>query len=234
LSIVRESWEGRLHGAPSLAGEYRIGDFTTPDVRAALEEGKAVIISDVTTDPRTQHLASNYSALGIVAAISVPTLIGGQWEATLTATEMHPRNWRPDEEQLMRDTALRVWLAVKQSRSVAALRESEARAIRTLAEQMVAGVAECDASGKFTLVNQRYCDITGRSKSDLLNMRVRDVTHPDDWPHNAELYRRLFENGESFFFEKRYQRPDGSEIWIHSHVSPIRNAKGDIEESVAV
>src|SRR5262249_3737968 len=67
LSIVRESWEGRLHGAPSLAGEYRIGDFTTPDVRAALEEGKAVIISDVTTDPRTQHLVSNYSALGIVA-----------------------------------------------------------------------------------------------------------------------------------------------------------------------
>jgi PAS domain S-box-containing protein len=234
LSIVRENWEGWLHGAQSLAGEYRIGDFITPEVRAALEEGKGVIINDTRTDPRTRHVVSSYAALGIGAIISVPTLTGGQWEATLVATQVQPRNWRPDEEQLMRDTALRVWLAVQQTRSMALLRESEAQARRTMAEQMVAGVAESDASGKFTMVNRRYCHITGRSRSELLNMRVSDVTHPDDWPHNAELYRRLFEHGESFFVEKRYRRKDGSVMWIHSHVSPIRNAQGGIDEAVAV
>src|SRR5262245_5786504 len=234
MSIVREGWEGWLDAAPSLAGEYRISEFIEPQVRAALEEGKALIIDDVTIDPRTRNIASRYAALGVRAAISVPTFTGGQWEATLTATELQPRTWRPDEEQLMRDTALRVWLAVKQGRSVAALHESEARARRALADPMVAGVAESDASGKFTMVNQRYCDITGRTRNELLNMRVRDITHPDDWPQNAALYRRLFEVGDSFFFEKRYQRKDGSEIWINSHVSPIRNTQGEIVESVAV
>src|SRR5437867_2369837 len=126
------------------------------------------------------------------------------------------------------------WLAVKRARAVEALRESEERARRVLAEQMLAGIAECDASGKFTMVNQRYCDITGWSKSELLGMRISDVTHPDDWPSNAELYRRLFEAGESFFIETRCRRKDHSEIWVHTHVSPIRKAQGKIEESVAV
>jgi PAS domain S-box-containing protein len=114
------------------------------------------------------------------------------------------------------------------------LREREARAKRTLADQMVAGIAECDASGKFTMVNQRYCDITGRTKAELLEMHISDVTHPEDWPHTAELYRRLFEAGKSFFIEKRYRRKDGSEIWVNAHVSGIRNSRAEIEESVSV
>src|SRR5262249_17878170 len=67
-----------------------------------------------------------------------------------------------------------------------------------------------------------------------LELRMDEIAHPDDWPHNAELYRRLFENGESFFIEKRYRRKDGSDVWVNSHVSPIRNAQGKIEGSVAV
>ena len=40
----------------------------------------------------------------------------------------------------MRDVAARLWPAVKRARALEALRESEERARRTLAEQMVAGV----------------------------------------------------------------------------------------------
>ncbi len=60
------------------------------------------------------------------------------------------------------------------------------------------------------------------------------MAHSDDWPYIAELYRRLFERGEGFFVEKHYGRKDGSEVWVNTHVSPIRNAQGTIEESVAV
>jgi PAS domain S-box-containing protein len=84
------------------------------------------------------------------------------------------------------------------------------------------------------LVNQRYCDIVGYTEAELMKMRVEDITRPDDWPRNAELYRRLYENGESFFIENRYLRKEGPEIWVNSHASPIRNARGEIEGSVAV
>jgi PAS domain S-box-containing protein len=106
--------------------------------------------------------------------------------------------------------------------------------LRLLIEQMVAGIAEIDMSGRFTRVNQRYCEITGYTGAELLKMGMSDVTHSEDWPRNAELYRRLFAGGESFFIEKRCKRKGGSEVWVNTHVSPIRNADGQIEGSVAV
>jgi PAS domain S-box-containing protein len=234
LSIIREPWQSLLSGAPSVAGVYRIGDHLSPEFLAGLERGQAVIINDVAIDPRTRDFAAHYKSVGVGAVICVPAMTEGRWEATLTVAQRQPRIWRPGEEQLLRDTAVRVCLAVEHSRSMAILRESEARARRTLVEQMVAGVAEADAAGNFKMVNQRYCEMTGRTKAELSQLRVSDVTHPEDWPSNAALYRRLFETGESFFIEKRYLRKDGSEIWVNTHTSPIRNADGRIEEAVAV
>ncbi|HEV2668984.1 MAG TPA: ATP-binding protein, partial [Blastocatellia bacterium] len=232
--VVNEEWEGWMRGAPSIAGEYRIGDYGAMELHRALESGETVIVNDVTTDPRTRDFSHKYEPLGVAAFIIVPSLHEKQWETTLAVDQPQARDWRPDEAQLMRDVCVRLRLALEQARTVETLRQSEERARRTLAEQMVAGVAECDAAGRFTLVNQRYCDVTGYARAELLEMRIEDVTHPDDRPHNAELYRRLYETGESFFIEKRYCRRDGSEVWVHSHVSPIRNAEGEIEESVAV
>jgi PAS domain S-box-containing protein len=234
LAIVSENWEGWPDGAPSLAGEYRLSDFSTPELREALEANQAAIVNDVTTDPLTRDSAPNYESAGVRAFIAVPTLDEMHWEASLILAHSQTRNWRPDEVQVAREVAVRLWAEVKRARAVGALRHSEEQARRTLIEQMVAGVAECDADGKYTLVNQRYCDITGYTNTELLEMRVGDITYPDDWPHNAELYRRLFKNGESFFIEKRYRRKDGSEIWVNSHVAPIRDTQGAIVESVAI
>ncbi|HKQ78253.1 MAG TPA: PAS domain S-box protein [Blastocatellia bacterium] len=234
LVVVRENWEGWLRGASSVAGEYRICDFVRPELPEDLEAGEVVTVNDVKGDPRTRDFAVEYEPLGVGAFASAPMLSEKRWEATLSVHHLQPYNWRPDELQLLRDVAARLWPTAKRAWAVEALRGSEERARRTLAEQMVAGVAECDAAGRFKLVNQRYCEITGRAKAELLEMRIEDITHPDDWPHNAELYRRLNEKGESFFIEKRFCREDGSEVWVLSHVSPIRNAEGKIEESVAV
>jgi PAS domain S-box-containing protein len=234
LAVVRENWEGWLHDASSVAGEYRISDFTAPELREELEVGEAVAVNDVKTDPRTRDFTVEYERLGIGSFASASMLNEKRGEATLSVHHLQAHDWRPDELQLLRDVAARLWPATKRAWAVEALRESEERARRTLAEQMVAGVAECDSAGKFILANQRYCDIAGYTEAELLEMRISDITHPDDWPRNAELYRRLYEKGESFFIEKRYCRKDGSEVWVHSHVSPIRNAEGKIEESVAV
>jgi two-component system CheB/CheR fusion protein len=234
LAIIHEGWDGWVNGAHSMAGEYRIGDFATQEFRDAIEAGQTIIINNVTTDPRTSDFVARYEPFGIGALTCVPILNEKRWEATLSVAHSQARDWRPDELQLTREVAARLWAEVKRARAVEALRLSEEQARRTLIEQMVAGVAECDATGKYTLVNQRYCDIVGYSNAELLGMRMEDITSPKDWPHNAELHRRLFENGESFFIENRYRRKDGSEIWTSSHVSPIRNAQGDVEESVAI
>jgi len=232
--IVRKAWEGWLRGVPSVAGEYRISDFISADFRKAMETGQPATIADVTTDLRTRDFIANYEFVGIRAVVTAPVVNEGVLEATLTVAQPQPRDWRPDEVQLMRDTTARIWLAIRKARTIESLRESEERARRTLADQMLAGIAEGDSEGRFSLVNERFCNLTGYSKTELLKMQVRDITYPDDWPLNRELHRRLFETGESFFMEKRYLRKDGSVIWVHNHVSPIRNAQGKVGECVAV
>jgi PAS domain S-box-containing protein len=233
-SVVRAKWEGWLRDMHSLAGEYRIDDYVSAPIRDALAAGEASVVENVATDLRTRPFAATYQALGVGSALSVPILHEKQWRATLTVVDGPPRVWRSDEIQLVRDVASRIWLAVAEARSLEALQESERRARRTLADQMLAGVAGVGANGRLTMVNRRYCELTGYDEGELLAMTVADVTHPDDWPRNAELYGRLFETGEGFFFEKRYRRRDGAEIWVNAHTSPIRGASGKVESAVSV
>lgn len=122
----------------------------------------------------------------------------------------------------------------ERKRAEQALRESEERARRALVEQMLAGVIECDTAGKFILVNQRFCEIVGYTEAELLEMQVADLTHEHDSARISELYRLLVETGAGYVTEKRCLHKDGSEVWVHSHVSPIRNAQGAVEKAVAV
>jgi PAS domain S-box-containing protein len=115
-----------------------------------------------------------------------------------------------------------------------ALRDSEVRARRALVEQMLAGVVECDSTGMFKMVNQRFCEITGYTEAELLGMGPADILHPDDAERVLDLKRRLMESGKSFVTEQRFVRKDGSEVWINSHAAPVRNARGEIERAVAV
>lgn len=121
----------------------------------------------------------------------------------------------------------------KRKRAEEKLRESEGR-YRALVSQATVGVAHSDLTGRFTLVNQRYCEITGYSEGELLEMRGQSFTHPDDLPRTNELFERLVADGTPFEIEKRYLRKDGSTGWVHIGASAIRNREGKPESAVAV
>ena len=105
------------------------------------------------------------------------------------------------------------------------LRDSEER-LSAIFSQAAAGLVEKDLDGRFLRMNDRYCEIVGRTREELIGMRTQDITHPDDLPRNALLFQRAIEAGEPFEIEKRYCRPDGSAVWVNNSVSPIRDAAG--------
>lgn len=102
---------------------------------------------------------------------------------------------------------------------------SEAR-FRALVEQVEAGIAEVDLSGRFTYVNERFREIVGRSAQELLQASVRDVTHPDDLPTTLQGLKRVVVQGLPFFIEKRYVRPDGSIVWVQKSYARIEDDQG--------
>ena len=108
-------------------------------------------------------------------------------------------------------------------RTEEALRASEERFARIF-EQTGVGVIQCELDGRFLLVNRRFCEIVDRTSEELLALRVPDITHPDNRETDAALRRRLLADGVPFLVEKRYIRPDGSEVWVSVTVSLMRSA----------
>jgi PAS domain S-box-containing protein len=106
------------------------------------------------------------------------------------------------------------------------IRESEER-LASVFFQTSVGIAQCELNGKILLVNDRFCEITGRSADDLYKLTVLDITHPDDLPENRGLMEESISALKPYKLEKRYLRPDGSFIWVFVNVSVIRDEKGN-------
>jgi len=102
------------------------------------------------------------------------------------------------------------------------LRVSEKR-FKTLFEQAAVGVAQTDATtGRFVHINQRFCDILGRSREELKHLTYAALTHPQDLATSLEKARQVKAGLlREYTEEKRYLRKDGSEVWANVTVSAM-------------
>jgi PAS domain S-box-containing protein len=105
-----------------------------------------------------------------------------------------------------------------------ALRKSEGLLAAIFAQAQV-GLSQIGSDGRFRMVNDRLCAMLGRSREELLTLRVQDVTHPEDMARNLPLFMRTVETGDVFTIDKRYLRPDGTYIWAASSVSRIEDER---------
>ncbi len=119
-------------------------------------------------------------------------------------------------------------------RAAEALNQSEAR-FRLVAESAPIGMAQADPrTGKWLGANPKMCAITGYSESELLGLRVPDITHPEDREADWEALQRVV-RGESpsYRIEKRYLRKDGSETWVSVNMTVLRDAAGQPVRTLA-
>ncbi len=107
-----------------------------------------------------------------------------------------------------------------------ALRESEER-FRSTFEQAAVGINHASIEGRFVRVNQKFCDITGYTREELLALTYQDITHPNDHLIEHEQVRSLLVNEiKTASVEKRYLRKDGKFIWVQITASLVRTPQG--------
>jgi len=126
---------------------------------------------------------------------------------------------------------------LKQLRAMEALGQSvdRERQFRAIYEGASIGVAQAEPdTGRWVRVNQRLCEITGYSESELLTMRFSDVTHSEDREHDWGLAQQVV-RGErpNYRLEKRYLRKDGQTIWVCVNVAVIRDSEGRPVRTIA-
>lgn len=73
--------------------------------------------------------------------------------------------------------------------------------------------------------NPVYVNITGRTSEELATLGWASITHPDDLEGELVLYKKL-QAGEidSYSYEKRMLRPDGTYVWVSIVVAPFELA----------
>ena len=96
-------------------------------------------------------------------------------------------------------------------------------------ETAATGMALTDLDGRFMRVNRALCEITGRSETELLSTGFLAITHPEDRPHDESALLELRAGDAPYHREKRYLRPDGSEVWVEVHASIVHGAAGEAE-----
>jgi len=102
-------------------------------------------------------------------------------------------------------------------------------------ENAAVGIAHLDADGRWLRVNDRLCEILGRSREELRSATLIGVTHPEDVAVVTEAQQDLAAGSvDSHRFEQRCITKTGSEVAVELVVSSERNAAGRLSYLVAV
>lgn len=112
----------------------------------------------------------------------------------------------------------------KQAASPSEMLHIKNEIFRTVLDQSVVGFVQSDLSSRITFVNDRYCEITGYSREELLGKQWLDITHPDDLTLSSGFFRRMQQEERSCTFEKRYIRKNGEIIWVNIGASQRSDA----------
>lgn len=131
------------------------------------------------------------------------------------------------------DRALRQWgYIIRQRLTEDALRESEDR-FRTIFTTAAAGMVLISPFNKIIQVNPAFCQFVGFDESEILNMNIFDLVHPDDQENIRQLYADMFSQKlNSADCERRYLRKDGTTVWGHVSIACVTG--GDCRPSYCI
>lgn len=114
------------------------------------------------------------------------------------------------------------------------VQESEEK-FRSIFEQAAVGIAQISISGKYLNVNQRFCDLLGYSKEELLTKTFQEITHADDLQEDLKYLGKML-SGElkTLSIEKRYIKRDGSTVWVNLFIAILFKQNGEPNYLISV
>lgn len=102
-------------------------------------------------------------------------------------------------------------------------------------EQAAVGIAHIGIDGHFLRLNQKFCEITGYTRNQLLTLTFEELAHPDDQKTDLVFWQQLLAKEiPHYSLEKRYMRSDSTLIWVNLTVSLMPNVDSEVGYFIAV
>ncbi len=205
---------------------------------AAITSGEMVISNDPANDPRRGGLPAGHP--GMNAFLGVPLFHGGEMVGMLGLSNRAGGYDQPlvDHLQPLFTSVAAIFGAVRaeRARSAAeqALREQQEQ-LQTTFDLAGVGILQIGLDGTPRMVNQRFCELLGRSREQQMALRSDDLTHPDDLAAEMAQRQRLL-SGEITRYRstKRYLHADGHPVWVNTHMTLVRKPDGSADYFIGV
>lgn len=96
------------------------------------------------------------------------------------------------------------------------------------------GMFVARASGRCLFTNAAWQRIAGMDGTACLGFGWHMATHPQDRAQTVVDWQRAIASGQPVAIEHRYQRPDGTVVWVWVHMAPIGRDGGDSNDGNGV
>jgi PAS domain-containing protein len=147
---------------------------------ACLDRGEPLLCHDTEEDERVNRVACRASKVRSMVVLPIPLQGVNVGVLKVFSSECHAF----DEQDLLFARLLVAPVACGFANAAQVeLAQSHARLARRFEatfDQAAVGIVHVAPSGRFLHMNQRFCEVTGRSAQDLMQCRFQDITHPED------------------------------------------------------
>ena len=210
-------------------------------IGTAIRMRQAQLVRDAATDPVFAPWREQALEHGYVSILTLPIANAANVFGALAIYAPEPSAFDDEEVRLLAGVADNLARGIdairaraENARAAEAIRESEER-FRAIFEHSAVGISQVSPDWRYLRVNQKFCEITGYSRSELLKLSFTDITHPSDLARDEEHARRVLSGDlPTSSFEKRYVRKDGSIIWVNRTISLVRDAAGNPKHYISV
>jgi diguanylate cyclase (GGDEF)-like protein/PAS domain S-box-containing protein len=213
----------RLPAALRAAEEHTAIDVRNGSSAAAVYLGRAVLVSNVRTDPYWQRRREIAAAAGINSAWALPIkAAGGKVFGALSVYRALPGKPQESELELISHAARLAALAIERCNAAVALRSSEAK-FRGLYESVLEGVYQISPDGKVLAVNPAFIKLLGyASAEEIYALPGAGALYSDAAAH-AKFVLELERVGEVRAAETLLRRRDGSQLVVLESARVVRD-----------
>lgn len=196
-----------------------------------VKQQSPLVSADLQTDVALRHHPAVTGGFGLRAYAGVPLLnAAGDAIGTLCVLDTKPRPFSTLHLQALMTLAHQVTAVMtlqERTRQLARTSTLLEAAREHSPVGMVLVAVEGPGIGRLSDANPAFCALVGRTREALDELKVADITHPDDRTLSQRLLTDLV-IGRTVQTQlvKRYVRPDGSVVWADLRVTALHDEAG--------
>lgn len=226
-----------MTGAAAWGADGRYQGF----MHEVITTGGPHIARDILNDPKHARRRARAVQHGFQSSIALPLKSEGRTVGAIAIYAREPDAFDSEEIDLLTGLANDIAFGIAGLRTRSAREKAEERSreherrFRETFEQAAVGISRVGLDGIVVDVNQKFCDMLGYARDELLGKAVKDITHPADYGRGSQ-YRAELAHGaaQSMSSEKRFLRKDGTIMWARSTMSSVCDDAGNPQYVISV